>query len=278
MSISSSKLYQLFKYAVYAILTANIFFFYFEEAAAAPLQFPDGVGLHNVREAFSATLDTLAWVILLLMFELETWVLDDDSFTRRVVLMLHGLRALCYIAIVMAFAGYYEDMQSVSNTLALTGITDLCALPANEWSWSITFGEYVPITAANCASLSDSQSFVQLRGMQAVVDPAGWTEIVRLAWADVINAATWILVVLILEIDVRLQERNRYEGAVLYASNACKFVLYSTLLVVAVYWTFKGDFLDSWDAYMWLVAFVFIELNVFEWRAADNAALATDTS
>ena len=25
-------------------------------------------------------------------------------------------------------------------------------------------------------------------------------------------------------------------------------------------------FLDFWDAFLWLVAFVFIELNVFQWR------------
>ena len=272
MSISSSKLYQLFKYAVYALLTANIFFFYAEESAAAPLQFPDGVGLHNLREAYAATIDTIAWVILLLMFELETWVLDDESFTRRVSLTLHVLRAFCYVAIVMAFVGYYEDMQTVSDTLVLAGVTDLCALPPGDWSWSYMFGEYMPITAANCATLSDSQSFVQFRGMQAIVDPAGLTEIIRLAWADVINAGTWILVVLILEVDVRLQEHNRYEGMALYASNALKFVLYSTLLVVAVYWGFEGDFVDFWDAFLWLVAFVFIELNVFEWRAEEHAA------
>ena len=53
-----------------------------------------------------------------------------------------------------------------------------------------------------------------------------------------------------------------------------KFVLYSTLLLAAIYWGFKGGFLDFWDAFLWLVAFVFIEMNVFEWRAADHAALA----
>jgi hypothetical protein len=274
LSISSSRLFQLFKYAVYALLTANIFFFYFEESAAAPLQFPDGVGLHNLRAAYSATIDTIAWVILLLMFELETWVLHDESFTRRVTFTLHTLRALCYIAILMAFAGYFEDMQFVSDTVAFADVSDLCALPPGEWSWSYTFGEYMPITAANCATLSEAGTFLQFRDIQAIVDPAGWTEIVRLAWADVINAGTWILVVLVLEVDVRLQEHNLYEGWALRISTVIKAILYTTLLVVAIYWGFNGDFVDFWDAFLWLVAFVFIELNVFEWRAADNAALA----
>ena len=74
------------------------------------------------------------------------------------------------------------------------------------------------------------------------------------------------MVVLILEIDVRLQEKGLYEGLVLRASNVSKFVLYSILFVAAVYWGLYGDFVDFWDAFLWLLAFFFIEMNVVEWR------------
>ena len=43
------------------------------------------------------------------------------------------------------------------------------------------------------------------------------------------------------------------------------------MLLAAIYWGFRGDFVDFWDAFLWLVAFVFIELNVFEWRQEDKA-------
>jgi hypothetical protein len=36
----------------------------------------------------------------------------------------------------------------------------------------------------------------------------------------------------------------------------------------------KGDFIDFWDAFLWLVAFVFIELNIFNW----NQETMTDTT
>jgi hypothetical protein len=39
------------------------------------------------------------------------------------------------------------------------------------------------------------------------------------------------------------------------------------LFVAAAYWGFAGDFLDFWDAALWLFAFIFIELNVFEWQS-----------
>ena len=274
MTISSRRLYQIFKYAVYAFLAANVYLFYDEESAAAALQFPQGVGLDQLREAYSATIDTFAWVVLLLMFELETWVLDDQHFTRPVALSLHGLRAVCYVAILFAFVGYVDNMLSATDVFTVAGISDLCRLPPGDWHWALTLDEYVPITATNCASLSDAGAFVQFQTIPAIVDMTGQTEIARLAWVDVINGAVWILVVLVLEIDVRLQERNLLEGLALRVSTIVKFVLYSTLLLAAIYWGFKGGFLDFWDAFLWLVAFVFIEMNVFEWRAADHAALA----
>ena len=278
MTIGSNRLYQLFKYGVYFALTLNIFLFYLEESAAAALQYPEGINLDNFREAYSSTVDTFAWVVLLLAFEFETYILDDRHFTPTVIVSLRAVRALAYAVICMAFVGYIDDMFFVSNTVALEGISSLCQLPPGEWSWPHDFGEYTQIIAANCAALSDASSFLRYPDLPIVVDAAQNTEIVRLAWADVINSAAWILVVVVLEIDVWLQEHHRYEGVALHASNAFKFVLYSTLLLVAVYWTFKGDLLDTWDAYMWLVAFVFIELNVLEWRQEEHAAAAAETA
>ena len=56
------------------------------------------------------------------------------------------------------------------------------------------------------------------------------------------------------------------KGMALYLSTAAKILLYSVLALAVVAWMVTGDFVDWWDAFLWLVAFVFIELNVFEWR------------
>jgi hypothetical protein len=49
-----------------------------------------------------------------------------------------------------------------------------------------------------------------------------------------------------------------------------KVALYSILFLCAVYWGIKGDFVDFWDAFLWLLAFFFIEMNVVEWRAEEQ--------
>ena len=149
MTINSSRLYQLFKYTVYAFLTFNIYLFFDEEFAAAALQFPNGIAPVDMIEAYSATVDTLAWVVLLLMFELETYALDDDKFTRTTTWLLHGLRAICYAFIVYAFYGYIANLAFVVDTVPVAGVSDVCALLPGEWSWATTLDEYERITAAN---------------------------------------------------------------------------------------------------------------------------------
>ena len=264
--MNQARIYQFFKYLVYALLTVNVYVFFAEESAAMSFRFSDGFSFSDVIEGFAATIDTAAWVVLLLMFELETFVLADHHFTRKISLALHSLRAICYAFIVYAFYGYVTKLIFMMGTAPAAGIADLCAIQMDTWAYAIDLDEYTIISQTNCASFSEAASFLRFPGMEALVDASGFTEIIRLAWVDVINAAVWLLVVLLLEIDVRLQDRGLLEGTALRVSTACKYVLYSTLFLAAVYWGWKGDFVDFWDAFLWLVAFVFIEMNVFEWR------------
>jgi len=276
LEVSRESLFQFFKYAIYMLLTLNVYLFFDEEFAAAAHQFRGGVAPGDLIEAFAATIDTAAWVVLLLMFELETYVLDDRHFTRPVTWSLHALRAICYAFIVYAFYGYIVNLTSLSNTSPLANVSGLCSLVSDQWVFATTLDEYTNIAASNCGTLSSATSFFQFDGMRAVVDASGLQAIRILAWVDVVNAAVWLLVVLVLEIDVRLQEKNRLEGYALRTSNASKVFLYSLLFLAAVYWGVAGDFVDFWDAFLWLVAFVFIEMNVFEWRqeAHESAAMA----
>ena len=266
MTLSSYKTYQAFKYVVYGLLTLNIGLFFAEESAAIGYRFASGLGALDLIEAFAATIDTAAWVILLLMFELETWVLHDRHMTPAVSRALHLLRAACYAFIVYAFYGYVTKLLFLYTATPLAAVEDLCTLVDGVWSYAIDLDEYRVLTPANCAEFSSASRFWQFPGLTATVDDAGLTSIVRLAWVDVTNSGVWLLVVALLEIDVRLQEHGRLKGPVLRASTVSKYGLYSALFLAAVYWGLKGDFVDFWDAFLWLVAFVFIEMNVFEWR------------
>ena len=202
MKVNGRIVYQAFKYTVYALLTINVYIFFSEEVAAVGLEYPGGLALRDFFKAYAATIDTAAWVVLLLMFELETFVLEDRHFTRVVTWTLQVVRIGCYFFIVSAFTGYVEDAIFVHQVSGLAGIDNLCSLAGQGWSYAITFGEYVEITAANCASFTNLDTFTRFDGLNVVVDEPGMAQVKFLAWVDVINAGVWLLIVLVLEIDV----------------------------------------------------------------------------
>lgn len=272
MTLNREIVFQLFKYAVYCLLTANVFIFGREEYLAAQLQFSDGIAIAQFIEAYAATIDTAAWVVLLLMFEFETYLLDDRHFTPRTTMTLHGIRFLSYVFIVYAFYGYIVNVLFVYDVAPAAIVDSLCLLADGSWSYAVDLDEYTVIDAANCSAFGHAAPLMQFGDLPAVVDSPGLLDIQRLAWVDAINAAVWILIVLILEIDVRLQEHGRFEGIALRLSNGLKFIFYSILFLAAIYWGFKGDFVDFWDAFLWLLAFFFIEMNVIEWRKEDAEA------
>jgi hypothetical protein len=75
--------FRAFKYAIYCLLAWNLFLFFQEDFAASANTFGDTVTWRNVVEAYSATIDTAAWVVLLLLFELETAVIPDEKLKGK---------------------------------------------------------------------------------------------------------------------------------------------------------------------------------------------------
>jgi hypothetical protein len=175
LAITRFQLFQLFKYGVYSLLALNVYLFFTEEFAAARLQFPDGIPPGHLIDAFAATIDTAAWLVLLLMFEAETNWLADHHYTRPVVLFLHGLRLFSYSFIVYAFYGYILNLQFVSIVEAASGISDLCGLVNGEWSYAVTLDQYEPITAASCAAFSSATEFFRYSDMPVLVDRRDFT-------------------------------------------------------------------------------------------------------
>jgi len=257
------RLFKAAKYAVYLLLSFNIYLFLQEELLALSFTFADGIEPGQLIQAFSATIDTAAWVILLLMFELETSALDDRKIRGAVKWGLHGLRGFCYIALTYAFTGYYQELVTLYQVAPLS-IGDACSLVAADYSLLVDLDEYVPLDIVNCATMS-GQVFT-LADFNILVDSETLRSAQLLAWVDVINAADWILVVIVLEVEVRLQLRGNLSDQIMAATKIIKIMLYSILFLCAGYWGYAGDFLDFWDASLWLFAFIFIELNVFEWQ------------
>lgn len=266
------RLFTAVKYLVYFLLCINVYLFLREELAALEHTFVDGIEPGQIIQVFSATIDTAAWVILLLLFELETWVLDDSRIRGWVKVALHGTRGLCYVVIVWAFTGYYAELQTLYQ-VAAAGVDQACELVGQGYSLLVDLDEYVPLDADSCVGVGTELS--RIAGFGIVVDGQTLQAARWLAWTDVINAGDWILICVLLEIEVRLQLRGALSDTLLKFNKFVKFALYGVLFAAAGYWGVAGDFLDFWDAALWLFAFVFIELNVFRWQRETQQEAAT---
>ena len=121
----SANRYRLFtavKYLTYVLLSINILLFLQEELLALEHTFADGIEPGQIIQSFAATIDTSAWVVLLLLFELETSVLDDSRIKGGLRRTLHGIRGVCYLAIAYAFTGYCSELITLYDVVSLPEI------------------------------------------------------------------------------------------------------------------------------------------------------------
>ena len=257
-------LFRVFKYAVYGLLTYNALLFFQEDLAASAATFGDSITWRNVVEAYSATIDTSAWVVLLLLFELETAVIPDDKLQGGLKWVLSGVRGICYFFIIYAFYGYVQKYLVITNLLPFS-IADICSLAGTEWNFVVDLDDYPPLDAAACAAMQ-GQELLRIAGTEIIGTRAALDSAFGLAVIDIVNAATWLLIVVMLEAEVWMQLKDVLTDRIMLIGKYIKGVLYSTLFVCAAYWGFEGSFLDFWDAFLWLVAFIFIEMNIFQWH------------
>jgi hypothetical protein len=80
-------------------------------------------------------------------------------------------------------------------------------------------------------------------------------------WLDAINAMLWIGVVALLEFEVRYPVAASAQRTALLAVASA---LYSALATIVLVWAWQGEWFDAYDALLWLVAFVTIELDVLQ--------------
>jgi hypothetical protein len=200
------RMFTLFKYLVYIFLMVNAFLFFQEDFAASAETFGNTVTWRNVVEAYSATIDTTSWVVLLLLFELETAVIPDEKLQGGLKWTLMLVRAICYFFIVYALYGYCLKYFVIDDSIPFQ-IADVCALVGTEWNYVVNLDDYPPIDAAACALLQ-GQPLFQVSGIELIGTRESLDSALALGVIDIINASTWLIIVVLLEIEVWMQLKD----------------------------------------------------------------------
>lgn len=253
-----------FKWLTYALLCVNAFLFWREDSAAAEHLYVGGVTLAEWAQAYAPTIDTGAWIILLLVFEFETSVIPHEKLTGGLKWSLTAVTAVCYVTLFYTFYGYVQ-LLIMSYQFAPFAVEDACSLVSAGYSIAVDIGEFIPLTAENCLSFASGEIF-RLADLDIIANANAVSLSQRLSWTDVANATAWLGVVAVLEVDVWMQLKGKLTAGFVRANKIAKVICYGTLVACAVQWQIEGGFVDVWDAYIWLIAFVFIEMNFFEWQ------------
>ncbi len=97
---------------------------------------------------------------------------------------------------------------------------------------------------------------------------------INLSWIDVANAFVWLIVVFLIEIEIRMQAADRFGSRALKPVRLLKSVFYGELIINAVILGATGDPIYAWDAFLWIFGFWAIELNLAEWERERTQELA----
>lgn len=150
--------------------------------------------------------------------------------------------------------------------LAPFQMADICSLIGTDFTWVASLDDYLPFDQASCTAMS-GHHLMQVNGTEIIGTKHALGEATHLAMIDIINAVDWLIIVILLEVEVWLQTSNKLTGKMMAASKYTKGFFYMILFFCAAYWGMEGSFLDFWDAFLWLLAFLFIELNIFQWHS-----------
>ena len=256
---------QIIKLVVYTLLLINFGLYIAEDVSIAAHTLRNGGGFFDYTAALAVSIGVLAWLMLLFLFELETYLLSDDAFTPVRIAMMHGLRLICYVFLAYQLLAYSQAGIDLIGVQAVPGVDTLCQMAGQGVSFGFNV-TYTDLTPENCAGLSSDSRFFLIENGAVVTDTLGLQIERELVWIDLAEAIVWLVIVLCIEIVVRQQDRGITRGVAIRTANVMKFLLYISLWAMAAYWIYRGHYRYAYDEALWIFGFFAIEGNISEWK------------
>ena len=259
------KIQQVVKWTVYTLLIVNFVFYIFEDWSRALHTLDAGSTFLDWTGEFATSIDESAWFLLLFMFELETYILEDKDWKGWVAHTVRGIRLFCFVMIAHTIYAFSITVIDLRPTVALEDVSSLCEMTDANVSFVYNL-EYTEVNEQTCGVLSTATQFYWAADDPVITDIDGLNLERDLAWVDLIEAVVWLLILLAIEIVVRMQNRGVTGGALISALNRIQLLLYLALIAVGIYWASLSHWLYLWDELVWICGFAIIDMNLSEWR------------
>lgn len=264
--LSNIKSRQTLKLVIYILLLINFVLYIIDDIRIASYTLQEDASFLDWTQSFATTIDESAWLILLFLFELETYMLSDEAWSKTLFTrFMYFIRASCYIFLmhsVYAFSVIYYDLMNVQQ---LQNITNLCELVPLDMTFVRNLS-YTTIDSLNCHELSSKSVFYSTEPNLVVTDVSGLQLERNLALVDLLEILVWLLILFTIESMVWLQDRAITQGKLISLIKVSKYFLYGMLWSMAAYWTYLGHYYFAWDEAVWIVGFISIEMNVSQWK------------
>ena len=260
------RITQYIKWIVYLSLIVNFGIYIYDDWIAYISAMASDALWFKVVEQFSTSIDMAAWLGLVFLFELETYALPDKAFKKGVKKGIHAVRIICYLFIIYAAYGYTALALDNHKVTELVDLTELCQIADQGTALQLDVVRYAQITSENCGSIPVDKPFYQIADDISVIDGPALDHVQKLGWVDVVNAVVWLIVVLLIEIEVRMQWGDRFDNSTLKFVRYANTAFYGVLIFNAIIWLVTGYPVYVWDAFLWIFGFWAIELNLAEWQ------------
>jgi hypothetical protein len=170
----------------------------------------------------------------------------------------HNLFRIVIFALLLCNTAYYLYAGTLSKRLDAVAWLVLLALYALETEYG--------------GPLREGRTAMALRAIRlaaaAAVCASGIGYIIEHNSLDAINTGLWIAVVLLLEFEVR---RPRDVARYHRWFTATAITLYTALGALVLAWAWRGEWMDAYDALLWLTAFATIEMDVLKHTNGSSA-------
>jgi hypothetical protein len=264
--LKQPRVAQLVKWSVYLLLLFNFGIYALDDWQVYNASLAADASLNKILETFATTIDMAAWVGLVILLELETYILPDEAFEGWTIKIVTFIRFLCYILIIYAAYGYTANSLDNYKIRPVPEVTDLCDIAKKERYLQVDTINFEKITEENCVTLSSDSEFLKIDENISLIGKSTIGHVQVMGWLDVINAIVWISVVLLIELEISLQNADKFGTRTLALVRQIKTPLYGILFLNAGIWVATGYLIYAWDACLWIIGFWAIELNLAEWE------------
>jgi hypothetical protein len=257
--LTKESAFRLFKIGIFWVLMVNLVYYLYEDVSAY-LYIASGSTLFDTLEAFAVSIDYVAWMVLIVLFEMETSAQSKDLLTGARKWMIRGLTGICYVVLVYAAYGYAAALVDTYN---LEPIEDrsACYFANTNFAYMTESARPVELTEKNCGDLEGEEIF-KFPSDNVIATESVIPALLKLGWVDIFNSNAWLLVVLMFQIELSFERAKKLTKRRLKIVMVWKAFAYLVLLACAIYWTVYSAFIDWWDAWLWLAAFILIDLNM----------------